>query len=105
MYVRNSSNVVAQVVKTVGGYESQKPNLNTLFVKDLNSGTDGNTSVFSANQTLTVYNTSYPIFKYKITDGSSGFSNTDTVVVVPALAIQNSSGGSTVPAGAFGVKE
>ena len=103
LYIRNSSNVVAQVVKAVGGYESQNPNLNTLFVKYLNSGTDGNTSVFSANQTLTVYNTAYPIFKYKITDGSSGFSNTDTVVVIPSLAIQNSSGGSTFPAGAFGV--
>lgn len=103
LYARNSSNVVAQIVKTVSGYESQSPDLNTLFVKYTNSGIDGNTSSFSANQAVTIFSESYPIFKYKVVDGSSGFANTDTAVIVSSLAVQNSTGGANFPAGAFSV--
>lgn len=101
MYAKNSDNLEALIVTTIDGFESQTPDLNTLYVKYINSGNDGNTTQFSANQTLTIYDKSYPIFSYDIVDGSSGFSNNDTVVVVPSLAIQNSTGGSTFPAGAF----
>ena len=95
-YVKNeSSNVVAVIVKTTSGYESQAPDLNTLFVKYLNSGDDKNTATFSAGQVLKVYDTSYPIFKYKVNDGSANFSNTDTVAVISSIAIQNSTGGTT----------
>lgn len=101
LYVKNSSNVTAFIVKTDPGFESQSPNLNTLYVKYINSGDDSNTTQFSANTVLTVYDPSYPIFKYVITDGSSDFSNTDTVVVVSAIAVQNSTGGNTFTAGGF----
>lgn len=101
LYVKNSSNVNALIVKTEAGFESQSPNLNTLYVKYLNSGSDANTSAFSAGQTLTVYSPSYPIFKYVVTDGSSDFSNTDNVVITSAIAVTNSTGGNTFPAGAF----
>jgi len=101
MYVRNSANLEALVVTTKDGFESTNPDLKTLYVKYTNSGNDGNTFQFTANQNLTVYDKAYPIFNYDIVDGSSGFSNNDTVVVVPAIAIQNSTGGATFPAGAF----
>ncbi len=101
MYVRNSANLEALVVTTKDGFESTNPDLKTLYVKYTNSGNNGNTFQFTANQNLTVYDKAYPIFNYDIVDGSSGFSNNDTVVVVPAIAIQNSTGGATFPAGAF----
>jgi hypothetical protein len=101
MTVKNSVGLEALVVKTADGFESQNPDLNTLFVKYTNSGNNGNTFAFSANQVLTVYDKTYPIFKYDISDGSSAFSNNDSIVVVSAIAIQNSSGGSVFPAGAF----
>lgn len=102
MTVRNSNTgLEALIVKTADGFESQAPDLNTLFVKYINSGNDGNTSAFSANQILTVYDKTYPVFSYDISDGSSGFSNNDTMVIVPAIAIQNSTGGSVFPANAF----
>jgi len=99
----NTGGLEALIVTSVDGFESQSPDLNTIYVKYTNSGVNGNTSVFSANQVLTVYDKSYPIFSYDINDGSSGVSNSDSVVVVSALAIQNSTGGSTFPGGAWDV--
>ena len=101
MAVRNSSNVNAYIVKTIAGFESRAPDLNTLYVKYNSSGADSNTSTFSAGETLTVYSPQYPIFKTRVNNGSSLFSNTDAVVFVSALAIQNSTGGSTFPGSAF----
>jgi hypothetical protein len=101
MSVRNSSNVTGHIVKTVAGFESRAPDLNTLYVKYNSSGTDSNTSTFSASETLTVFSPLYPIFKTRVNNGSSLISNTDTVVFVSALAVQNSTGGSTFPVGAW----
>lgn len=105
LYLKNSANLTAYVVKTVAGYESKSPDLNTIYVKYNSSGDDGNTTTFAANDILTVYDPSYPLFKFKVNDGSSGFANTDTVVILPAIAIQNSSGGSTFTGGAFTVND
>jgi hypothetical protein len=103
LYAKNSDGLEALIVTSVDGFESQSPDLNTIYVKYTNSGNDGNTSVFSANQVLTIYDKGYPIFSYDINDGSSGFSNSDSVVVVSSLEIQNSTGGSTFPSGAWDV--
>lgn len=105
LYVRNAANVSAYIVRTVAGYESRSPDLNTLFVKYNASGNDGITSTFSASETLTVYSPAYPVFKYKVVDGSSNFSNSDTLSVVSAIAVTNSTGGNTFPANAFKVND
>lgn len=99
--VRNANNVTAAVVKTQSGFESQSPDLNTLFVKYNNSGNDSNTSSFAAGDTLTVFSTNYPIFEYDILDGSSSFSRNDSVVVISAIAVQNATGGTTFANGGF----
>ena len=99
--VRNSSNVTAHIVKTAPGFESRAPDLNTLYVKYNSSGTDSETSTFAAGENLTVYDPNYPIFKTKVINGSSLFSNTDAAVFVSALAVQNTTGGTTFAAGAF----
>jgi len=99
--VRNSSNVQGVIVKTISGFESRNPNLNTLYIKYNGSGLDNNTGSFAAGDTLDVFDPNYPIFKMRVTDGSSKFSNADSVVVVSSLAITNSTGGNTFPAGAF----
>lgn len=101
MSVRNSSNVTGHIVTTIAGFESRSPDLNTLYVKYNSSGADSNTSTFSAGETLTVYSPLFPIFKTRVNNGSSLISNTDSVVFVSALAVQNSTGGSSFPAGAF----
>jgi len=101
MSVRNSANVTGHIVKTVAGFESRAPDLNTLYVKYNSSGSNSNTATFGASETLTVFSPLYPIFKTRVNNGSSLFSNTDAVVFVSALAVQNSTGGSTFPAGAW----
>ena len=101
MAVRNASNVTGHIVKTSVGFESRAPDLNTLYVKYNSSGTNSNTSSFSPGETLTVYSPQYPIFKTRVINGSSLFSNTDGVVIVSALAVQNSTGGNTFPSSSF----
>lgn len=92
-YVKNSANLVGQIIEVSAGYEAREDK-NTLFVNYLNSGDNLNTYAFSADDVLTVYNPSYPLNKVNIINGSLGFSNTDTVVISPAIAIQNTTGGS-----------
>ena len=99
--VTNTANVTGYIVKTDVGLESRAPDLNTLYVKYNSSGIDSNTGTFSSDDKLTVFSPTYPIFKIRVSDGSSSFVNSDSVVIVSAIAIQNSSGGSTFPAGAF----
>ncbi len=74
--------------------QSRSPDLNTLFVNYINSGDDFETDSFAADETLTVFNKSYPIFNIRVNDGASKFGNSDTVVVMSALALQNSTGGA-----------
>ena len=99
--VRNSSNVTGYIVKTVAGFESRSPDLNTLYVKYNSSGSNSNTLTFSAGETLTVFGQQYPIFKTRVNNGSSLFSNNDAVVMVSALAVQNSTGGNSFPVNSF----
>lgn len=105
LYVRNAANVAGFIVDVSEGFESRSPDLNTLFVKYNSSGNDNNTASFSAGDPLTIFTPEYPIFKYRVIDGSSGFSNSDSVVVVSSIAVQNSSGGNEFPAGAFDVNQ
>ena len=91
--VKNSANLVAHIVKTTSGLQSQAPDLNTLFVSYTNSGSDFETDTFSPGENLTVFAKSFPIFNIKVNDGASKFSNSDTVVVMSALALKYANGG------------
>ncbi len=74
LYVRNASNLEAHIKKTVSGLQSRAPDLNTLFVNYINSGNNFATDSFAADETLTVFDKSYPIFNIKVNDGASKFS-------------------------------
>lgn len=109
--LKNSANIaplIAAVTTVVSGYESQSPDLNTLYIRYINSGfaNVGGVSTevvsFAANDVLTVYDPKNVIEKVVSYNDSSGFSNTDSVVFCSALAIQNSTGG-TYFANAFNV--
>lgn len=101
--VRNQANVsplIGKVVTATAGFESRSPDLNTLYVRYINSGYSNvggvltEESTFSANQVLTVYDPANIIEKVNISDPSGGFANTDNIIFTSALAIQNSSGGT-----------
>lgn len=78
-FVRSSANLTALVVDGTDGLESQTPDLNTVFVKYLNSGTSGE-KAFAADEILTVYarhangaiNTSNTIAQVKVANSSFG---------------------------------
>ena len=93
-YVKNSNNLIGYIVTSAEGFESRSPNLNTLFVKYINSSDDSNTSTFAADQVLTVYNPDQVVERVVVNDGSLGFSNTDSVVILSSLAVTNTSGGT-----------
>lgn len=103
-YVNNQANLsplIAQVSTTIPGFESRSPDLNTLYVSYVNSGYANNAGVrtevltFAANDILTVYSPSYIIEAITSTNDSTGFSNSDSVIISPAIAIQNTTGGTT----------
>jgi hypothetical protein len=96
-YLRSpSTNLVAQVVDTRSGLETQNPDMNTLFFHYINTGVDGANSVskFSAGEVLEIYPSAAPIAAdHNQTDGGdviitvagNGYSNSDTVVISSAL--------------------
>ena len=103
-YVKNQANLVplvAKIATSVAGFESQSPNLKTLYVKYMNTGfanDSGNAvsqSTFAPNQILTVFDPNSPLESIISYNDSSGFANSDNVVILSAIAIQNSSGGTT----------
>lgn len=109
-YVKDTANVsplIASIQTVIDGYESKSPDLKTIYVKYLNSGYTNVASVaterqqFVANDTLTVYKPSNPIEKIISYNDSAGFSNADSIVVLSAIAIQNSSGGTTFTNGFY----
>lgn len=100
-YIKNQSNLVAVVVESISGFESKNPDLNTLYIKYLNSGLDSNTFTFSSDQILTIYDPTLQVNRIRIYNGGSGFSNTDSVVITSALAIQNSAGGKVFSSGFY----
>lgn len=95
-YVRNAANLQAVIIATTPGFVATDPDLNTLFVRYINSGSDSNTGAFAADQLLTVYNANNVVERVAVTNASASFSNTDQLVFVSAIAVQNSTGGQTV---------
>jgi hypothetical protein len=100
--VKNQNDITpleASVIAVDSGFEATSPDLNTLYLRYLNTGfktggpTDGQVA-FEASEQLTVYNPEAPIEKIDVLEGSSGFSPTDRVVILSALAVQNTTGGT-----------
>lgn len=78
-YVRTSANLIAQIVDTRSGLESQNPNLNTLFFKYINTGSAQTTS-FANGDVLEIYPNATAVANVTITAEGAGYSNSDTVI-------------------------
>lgn len=91
-YVRNSANLVALIIDSYDGFESTDPDLKTLYLKYLNSGSSGNTSKFASGQALTVYDANNGVQKVTITNGGTQFSNADTAVFLSAFDVEMANG-------------
>jgi len=92
LFAKNGANLVSQVLEVKTGYESLSPDLNTLFVKYLNSGTTYNANAYSADDVLTLYDANNSIFKVVVPVGGTGqgFSNSDSIVFMSAMTLNHS---------------
>lgn len=97
MYAENETNgLKAYVVNGVEGFEAENPDLKTIYLSYINSGDDNQTNTFSAADVLVIKNQDVGIFEVDIDNGSLGFSNTDSVVFVSAIAVNVSTGSWSV---------
>jgi hypothetical protein len=94
LVARDSDGLTAYIIETDSGFESQDPDLNTIYLRYTNSGASFGKNAFEKNSILTIYDQNYPITKALVLEGSTGFSNNDTLVIYPAVAVQNSTGGA-----------
>lgn len=102
--VRNQNDLVplqAVIITTTSGFESTAPDLNTLYLRYINSGyrTGGSANgytKFEASEVLTVYNPDLIVERVSIPDSgkSQGFSPNDRVVFLSAVEVQNTSSGT-----------
>ena len=100
-----TGNTIALVVDAVNGFVAQDPDLKTLYLRYLDAGSNSNTTTFAKNETLEIYNNDRRLYDIDIINGSSGFSNADSVVILSAIEVQNTTGGTTFSNGALQVGE
>lgn len=80
LLVQTSSNLQAFVVNFKVGLESQDPDLSTLYIKYLNTGTAGQ-KTYSNNQVITVFDRRRTLEAIIVDNGGTLFANSDTVVI------------------------
>ena len=101
----DTGNTTALIVDSVNGFVAQDPNLKTLYLRYLDSGADSNTSTFARGETLEIYDNDRRLYGVTVNAGSTSFSNSDTVVILSAIEVQNTSGGTTFANGTLQVGE
>jgi len=91
LYANNSANLTAYIMSVSSGYQSQAPDLNTLFVRYINSGNNGQQTSFNAQDSLTIFDSNNSIFQTNVPVGGTGagFSNTDVVTFMSAVTVTN----------------
>jgi Domain of unknown function (DUF4815) len=98
LFVRDSLNLTARVVNYADGFESKAPNLSTLYLQYTNSSEPDTSnsnvrySQFRSGTTLTVFSKDYELFKTRVNNGGTGFSNSDSVVIQSALVVASNTG-------------
>ena len=92
-----TSNLKAYILSSNSGFVSQAPDLNTLFVRYINSGNTGAETAFSPSDSLTLTDANNSIFQVNVPTGGTGLglANTDSVVFMSALTISGNSAAFT----------
>ena len=79
LVVQESSNLQSVSVNYKTGFESTVPNLSTIYLKYLNTGTAGE-KVYTAGQTVKVFNRNRTVEDVTITVAGTLYSNSDSIV-------------------------
>lgn len=83
LVVQEGTGLRSYVVNYATGFESTDPNLSTLYLKYLNTGSSGEKS-YANSQVLTIYNRSRRVEEVIINNGGSSYSNSDTITFTSA---------------------
>jgi len=78
-YIKDSSGLTSKLVNYTQGLESQNPDLSTLYIKYINTGT-GSKKKYANGDVLKVYASNYSIQDIAITTSGTLYNNTDLVV-------------------------
>lgn len=92
LLTNSNTGLQAQIIQSYDGFQSQDPDLKTLYLRYNNQGFSGNVTTFSPGDILTVEDINYQIWSVVVDAGGSAFSNNDTVVAVSQLVVNVSSG-------------
>jgi hypothetical protein len=94
-YVQSvNTGVIAYVLSTASGFVSTDPNLNTLYLRYQSAGTSNlEITTFNPAEVLTIYDANNSVANASIVAGGSGFQNTDSLVFLSSLSVQNTTGG------------
>lgn len=76
--IQESYNLQAFIVDSIQGLESLDPDLNTLYLKYQNTGTNGE-KTFSAGNVIKIFNRSRTVEDITVISGGSLYSNSDTI--------------------------
>ena len=90
--VDDVSNLKGYVVNWQDGYELSSPDLKTLYINYINSGTAGNTTSFIPGNNVTIYDGSYPVDRIEVISGGAGYSNNDQVIISAAMLVNVATG-------------
>ena len=96
--LKNLNNLIpleAHVLTSAPGFESTAPDLNTLYLRYINTGLKTgpvSQAQFAAGEVLVVYDPDVPVEKINITNASGGFLSTDRVVILSAVTLEDVSG-------------
>lgn len=91
LYVKNDSNLTAHITNTLDGFESQNVK-KTLFLNYINSSDTYDQDQFSSGDVLTIYSSNNALFGFNIYNGGTQFSNSDLVVITPAVSVKMTTG-------------
>ncbi len=90
--VKNGNNVLSTIVNVSDGYETTDPDLKTLYIRYRNAGDSGSEYSYDPNQVLTVYHKNKRLGDITVNNGSLNFSNSDSVIITPQVAVNVTSG-------------
>ena len=102
--VTNQNGLNATVYNFANGFQTTPPNLKTIYVKYNNVGNTGGTNVtsFAAGDLLTVANpVTNPVQLVNINNGGTGFSNSNVLLAISAILVQQTAGNLGAANGQF----
>lgn len=78
LVINETSNLHSYVVNQIAGFESTDPDLNTIYISYINSGTNDE-KFYAENDTLKLFNVLRRVERVNVLSGGTLYSNSDTV--------------------------